>query len=196
MDTAQRRATYEDLLLLPEGVRAEVIGGEVIFLPNPLPVHQFIASALSGFLAVPLQHRPGARERGEWWIIPDCDVRLEPHEIVQPDVAGWRRTRLPDPWHTRPIDVVPDWACEILSPSNARHDLVTKRGLYARFGVRHYWLIDPATRTLTALELRGELWVELGAWDDMATARIAPFDAIELEVGALFPPAPEVVHER
>lgn len=89
---------------------------------------------------------------------------------MRPDLAGWRRERLPRPGKTRPIVAVPDWVCEILSPSTSARDRVTKRALYARTGVAHYWLIDP------------------GVYDDSSTARIAPFDAIELELGRLFLP--------
>jgi Uma2 family endonuclease len=88
----------------------------------------------------------------------------------------------------RPILVVPDWVCEVLSPATAARDRVTKRALYARASVAHYWLIDPEARVLEAYALRDGTWVEVGVYDDSATARIAPFDAIELEVGRLFLP--------
>ena len=67
---------------------------------------------------------------------------------------------------------------------------MAKRHLYARHGVRFYWLVDPGQRTLEALRLDAETgaWVETGAYDDASTARIAPFEAIELEVRRLFPP--------
>jgi Uma2 family endonuclease len=115
---------------------------------------------------------------------------------VRPDLAGWRRERLPSPGNVRPVAVVPDWVCEITSPSTASLDRVTKRALYALHGVKHYWSVDPAARTLEALELQGERWVELGAWDESAVERIPPFDALELELARLFlpreaDPAPE-----
>ena len=106
-------------------------------------------------------------------------------------MSGWRRNRLPDPWDTRPIEVVPDWVCEVISASNAAHDRVTKRALYAEHGVRYYWLVDPLERTLEALRLEGSHWLEIGSYDDSAVSRIEPFDAIELEVGRLFPPRTE-----
>jgi Uma2 family endonuclease len=115
-------------------------------------------------------------------------VSLGEHEVVRPDLAGWRRERLPRPGTTRPIDIVPDWVCEVLSPSTSVRDRVTKRALYARTGVAHYWLIDPEARVLEALALREGVWVEVGVYDDAATARIAPFEAIELELGRLFLP--------
>lgn len=116
------------------------------------------------------------------------DVRLSAHDVVRPDLAGWRRERLPRPGNARPIDVAPDWICEIASPSTAARDRATKRALYAKHGVGHYWIVDPSARTLEALELSGGRWVEVGACDDTAAERIAPFSEIVLEVGRLFLP--------
>jgi Uma2 family endonuclease len=114
------------------------------------------------------------------------------HDIVKPDLAGWCRPRLPDPWDIRPIDVAPDWVCEVISPSNASIDRVTKRELYASFGVAHYWLADPASRTLETYRLdpTTKRWVDSGAFDATARACIAPFEAVELDLSRIFPPAP------
>jgi Uma2 family endonuclease len=102
-----------------------------------------------------------------------------------PDLSGWRRERLADP-DERPFTVVPDWVCEIASPSTARDDRVLKRHLYAEHRVGFYWLVDPETRLLEALELREGRWVELGVFDETARVRIAPFDAVELSIARLF----------
>ena len=74
------------------------------------------------------------------------------------------------------------------SPNTAAYDRVTKRALYARHGVEYYWLVDPESRTLEALALRGDAWLEVGAYDEGATAKIPPFVEVELEVGRLFLP--------
>ena len=76
----------------------------------------------------------------------------------------------------------------MLSPATAARDRVHKRNLYARAGVPHYWLIDPGARVLEALTLRDGAWLEAGVCDDASVGRIAPFEAIELEVGRLFLP--------
>ena len=190
MDPARRLATWHDLLALAEDVPAEVIAGAVVTPPSPLPRHARAQRALGSFVGRPFDDDDGRGGPGGWWILLEVDVRLSPHDIVRPDLAGWRRERLPDPWDVRPIDVEPDWICEVVSQSNAAHDRVRKRELYARFGVAYYWLVDPDARTVEALRLESSLhaWVEVGAYDDTAIARIAPFDAIELEVGRLFPP--------
>lgn len=184
-------ATYEDLLALPEGARGEIVAGELQLSPSPRPRHSRTQRALSGFIGQPFDDDDGRGGPGGWWILTEVDVRLSPHDIVRPDLAGWRRDRLgADPWDVVPIDVIPDWICEVLSPSNAAHDRVTKRRLYARHRVPHYWLVDPQTRTLEALRLESELWVETGSWGEGDVARVEPFDAIELDIGRLFVPAP------
>jgi Uma2 family endonuclease len=116
------------------------------------------------------------------------DVALGPHDIVRPDLAGWHKERLPRPGAVRPIEVVPDWVCEILSPATTARDRVHKRHLYARAGVPYYWLIDPEARVVEALSLSDGAWLEIGAFDEASTSRIPPFEAIELEVGRLFLP--------
>ncbi|MEY4582827.1 MAG: hypothetical protein RL701_7530 [Pseudomonadota bacterium] len=187
-DPARKLATYADLEALPEGVRAELIDGALVTQPAPLPEHARASSALARRIGGPFDDDDGRGGPGGWWILPDIDVQLSAHKVVRPDLAGWRRERLPSPWGVRPITVAPDWVCEILSPSNVSYDRVTKRELYARAGVPFFWLVDPAERVLEALTLRDGFWLLTGAYDDTALVRIAPFEAVELEVGRLFPP--------
>jgi len=184
---ARKRATYDDLLALPEGTRAEIVAGEVVTLPAPMPRHLRVQRTLGSFVGGPFDDDDGYGGPGGWWIFMEIDVRFELHETVRADVAGWRRERLPRP-NVRPVDVVPDWICEVLSASNAARDRVEKRALYAKHGVAYYWMIDPEARTLEALVLERGRWLEVGSYDDTMTARIAPFDAIELPVGRLFLP--------
>jgi Uma2 family endonuclease len=189
MASPQRKlATYADLLALPEDTRAEIIAGEVTLSPAPLPRHSKVQGSARRFLGGPFDDDDGRGGPGGWWIFVEVDVALSRHDVVRPDLVGWRRERLPQPGALRPIEVVPDWVCEVLSPSTAARDRVTKRRLYAQAGIPYYWLIDPELRVLEALALRDGAWVELGVYDETATARIAPFDAIELEIGRLFLP--------
>ncbi|MBX3251845.1 MAG: Uma2 family endonuclease [Myxococcales bacterium] len=188
MDAAPRLAVYEDLLALDGDVRAEILGGEIIATPAPLPRHARVQRSLGGLLGKPFDDDDGRGGPGGWWILTEVDVRLGTHDIVRPDLSGWHRLRLPAPWDERPIDTRPDWVCEILSPSNARHDRVHKRALYAQYEVPYYWIVDPEARTLEALALEGGRWVEVGAFDETAVARIAPFEAVAIELAPLFPP--------
>jgi Uma2 family endonuclease len=185
---APKLATYADLLALPTDVRAEVLSGQVVTSPAPLPRHSNVQGSARRFIGGPFQDDDGRGGPGGWWIFVEVDVALGPHDIVRPDLAGWRKERLPRPGSVRPIEVAPDWVCEVLSPATAARDRVHKRNLYARSGIPHYWLIDPEARVLEALTLRDGVWVEAGVYDDDGTARIPPFEAIELEVGRLFLP--------
>ncbi|MBS2018142.1 MAG: Uma2 family endonuclease [Deltaproteobacteria bacterium] len=189
---AGKLATYQDLLALPEGERAEIIGGVIVTPPSPLPRHGRAQRVVGRIIGGAFDDDDGKGGPGGWWILPEVDVQLGAHDVVKPDIAGWRRERLPAPWDMRPIEVVPDWICEVLSPSNSADDRVRKRNLYARYGVAFYWLLDPMERTLEALRLdpSGKVWVETGSYDDASIARVAPFDAIELEVRSFFPPPP------
>jgi Uma2 family endonuclease len=184
MDPARRRAGYADLLALPPDVRAEILNGEITTLPAPRPRHAKPQGALRRFIGGPFDDDDGFGGPGGWWIFAEVDVQLG-DDVVRPDLSGWRRERLPEP-DVRPIVTVPDWACEVLSESNEAHDRVTKRALYARHGVRHYWIVDPEARTLEAFALEGQRWVDVGSFDESALARIPPFEAVELPVGRIF----------
>jgi Uma2 family endonuclease len=188
MDPARRLATYEDLRTLSEEVRAEVLDGAIISLEPPSGVHSFAQGDLYYRIRGPFQGDGGGP--GGWWILLEADIRFDAHNIVRPDVAGWRRSRASAPWEQRPIEIIPDWIAEVLSESNAAHDRVRKRRLYAAHGVAFYWILDPRSRTLEALMLdpSTKRWTETGVYGDTDIARIPPFDAIELDVGRLFPP--------
>jgi len=114
MDPARRLATYADLLALPDGERGEILGGELVVNPAPLPRHSRVAGALRRFVGGPYDDDDGFGGPGGWWIFLEVDVRFAENEIVRPDLAGWHRERLRDPWDVRPIDVRPDWVCEVL----------------------------------------------------------------------------------
>ena len=188
MEAARRLLTYEDLLAAPEDAKAEIVEGVLETLPSPLPRHSRVQGSLRSLIGRAFDDDDGRGGPGGWWIFLEVDVRLAVNDIVRPDLVGFRRERLPDPWDQRPIDVRPDWVCEVLSPSNVAHDRVTKRRLYARHGVPFYWIVDPDAGTLEALRLTDGVWVDAGTFDASSIARVPPFEAVELEVGRLFPP--------
>lgn len=188
-ETARRLATWEDLLATPDDRRTyEIIGGVLEALPRPRPRHGLAQSLISGELVGPFSRGRGGP--GGWWLVIEPDVMFNPNDIVAPDVAGWRRERLPELPASGPIEVAPDWICEIISPRGERRDRVVKADLYLRSGVPHYWILDIDGRTLEAFVAREGVWVRLGAWSDGDVPRIPPFDAIELDVGGLFAPLP------
>ncbi len=181
-------ATWADLEAMPEGSRGEIVDGVLLVPPRPDNEHSRVQAGLAHQIGGPFDADHGFGGPGGWWIFPEVNVRFSGSRIVHPDLAGWRRERFPHPWGVRPIDVVPDWVCEIVSRHNASHDRVTKRRLYAEHGVPSYWLVDPEARTLEALALVEGQWRELGAFTDGDRIAIAPFEAVVLDVGRLFPP--------
>lgn len=190
MSVVRRRATYDAIAALPEGVKGEILNGVLETGPAPLPRHAKAQGAIRRYVGGPFDDDDGDGGPGGWWILSGVDVSLSRHDIVRPDVAGWRRVRLPDPADLRPIDVVPDWICEVTSPSNARRDRVDKARLYLDSGVPYYWLVDPETRVLEALVRDGPRWIEAGRFGDGDVVRVPPFEAIELAISRLFLPEP------
>ena len=184
---ARPPATWEDLAVTPEdGRKYEILAGTLEALPSPLPGHRFAQGVLVSELHAPFFGGRGGP--GGWWILIEPDIFLGVNDIVSPDVVGWRRERVPAFPATRPITTVPDWIAEVLSPSNERRDRVHKADLYLTAGVPFYWIVDVGERTLEAYRSQQGSWMRLGAWTDGDTPRIAPFEAIELDVGSLFPP--------
>ena len=183
-EPAKRFAVYEDLWNLPENITGEILYGQVHTQPRPAPRHALAASSLGDELVGPFQKgRQGGP--GGWWILDEPELHLGV-DILVPDLAGWRKERMPQLPETAWFELVPDWACEVLSPSTAQKDRSLKMPLYARHGVGHVWLIDPDVRTLEAYMLENGRWVLLGVWREAQQAKIPPFDAVELLVGELW----------
>jgi len=181
----KREATYEDLLALPENVLGQIIAGELIASPRPANDHAVASSTLGGELLGPFQRGRGGP--GGWWIVDEPELHLG-KDVLVPDLAGWRRTRLPVVPRKPFFTLAPDWVCEVLSPSSVGIDRVRKKHIYAREGVEFVWILDPVGRTLEAFQLQEGRWLELGSWGDDDRVRVAPFDAIELELSALWLP--------
>jgi Uma2 family endonuclease len=189
---ARRLATFVDLAHLGDEAFHEVLAGEVVENAAPLPEHGLAHRALGRFIGGPFDDDDGRRGPGGWWILTEVEVELGLHEVVRPDLVGWRRERLPAPWGLRPVKIVPDWICEVLSPSDERRDRVHKAALYAQSGLGYYWLVAPVERFVEAFESTDGAWLRLGAWQDGERARIRPFEQIELDLSRLFPPRPPI----
>jgi Uma2 family endonuclease len=174
-------------MALPDDVRAEVVAGAIVVAPSPSAEHQSTLSLVATDLIGLFQRGRGGP--GGWWIIPDVDVAFGPHDILRPDLVGWRRDRMPEFPRERPITQRPDWICEILSPSTAARDRGPKRDVYRTAGVPWYWLIDIANRTISVLRLTTEGFVDHQTAGDEGSASLPPFDAVALDLAALFPPA-------
>jgi Uma2 family endonuclease len=184
-----KRATYEDVLNAPENKVAEILDGELFLSPRPAPRHSVIASELGMAIGNPF-HR-GAGGPGGWWILDEPELHFG-EQVVVPDLAGWRRERLPAMPEEAFFSLAPDWVCEVLSPSTGRIDRGRKLRIYAEAGVAHAGLVNPLERTLEVLRLREGAWTIVAVCSDSDAVRIEPFAAIELELGRLWaePPAP------
>lgn len=176
-------ATYEDLFDLPPHLVGEIVGGRLITHPRPAPKHARAYSSLGAELVPPFDR--GRNGPGGWWILDEPELHLE-HDILVPDLAGWRRERMPKLPETAWFELPPDWVCEILSPSTARFDRAEKLPIYARHGVRHAWLVEPDLRTLEVFENLDGKWLLLAVLEGAAAVSQRPFDAISFDLGALW----------
>jgi Uma2 family endonuclease len=178
------RATYDDLFSLPENQVGEIIDGTLYSHPRPAKKHTLASSSLGDDLVSPFQKGRGGP--GGWWILDEPELHLG-QDIFVPDLAGWRRERMPVlsvevAW----FELAPDWVCEILSPSTIKLDRTRKMPLYAAAGVQHLWLIDPDLRLLEAYENRQGQWTLIATHADEEVVRVPPFDAVELELSGLW----------
>ena len=178
-----RPATYDDLLALPEHVVGEIVSGELIVSPRPAPRHAVATSVLGGELGPP--YHSGRGGPGGWWILDEPELHLG-EDVLVPDLAGWRRSRLPVMPETAYFTLVPDWICEALSPQTARLDRQKKLTIYAREGVAHAWLIDPAQRTLEVLRLERHQWLIVSVHANHDEVRVEPFESTTLQLERLW----------
>jgi Uma2 family endonuclease len=166
--------------------RCEIIHGAIVHKASPSGEHGGAQAAFAMALGRRFQRSPGGRWPGGWWFATEAEIEYETHEVYVHDVAGWRRDRVPERPRGKPIRIMPDWACELLSPSNMKRDLVDKFTVLHRNAVPHYWIVDPVEQTLIVHRWRpeGYLVVLTAAAGD--TVRAEPFDAVEIAVATLF----------
>jgi Uma2 family endonuclease len=179
-------ATSADLDLLSEAVRAEVIHGAIVERASTSGEHGTSQLAFGRVLGRRFHRAPGGRWPGGWWFGTEIEVQYETHEVYVHDIAGWRRDRVAHSPTGKPVRARPDWVCELLSPSNARRDLIDKFQVLHRCAVPHYWIADPVEHTLIVhrWEPGGYLVVRTAAAGD--AVRAEPFEDTELRVSALF----------
>lgn len=176
-------ATYEDLFDLPENLVGEIINGSLYTQPRPAPRHTKASSSLGDELVSPFDK--GKNGPGGWWILDEPELHLWT-DIVVPEIAGWRRERMPRLPDTAYFELAPDWVCEVLSPSTARQDRAVKMPLYAQQGVHHIWLVDPLQRTLEVFENTSGKWLLLQVLENDNAVSMPPFDAISFNLGSLW----------
>lgn len=179
----EKPATYNDILDLPERVVGEIIGGRLVTHPRLAPRHTRAASALG--IKIGGAYDFGEGGPGGWWILDEPEIHIGDGVLV-PDLAGWRRERMPQLSRGAWFESAPDWCCEVLSPSTARVDRVEKMPIYANWGVGHLWLIDPELRTLEVFSLQQRHWTLVVAHDGNATVSPPPFVNVGLALNSLW----------
>ncbi len=174
---------------VPPEMVAEILDGELFTFARPARPHTRSASRLTMKLGGPFDLGEGGP--GGWVILIEPELHLGPRpDKVVPDLAAWRRERMPDALGDEETlayyDVPPDWVCEVISPRTERVDQGKKMRIYRREGVKHVWLLQPLLKTLEVYRLEGALWMLLETYEEDAKVRAEPFDALELDLSAIW----------
>jgi Uma2 family endonuclease len=178
-----RPATYDDLIEVPDHLVAEIIDGELHTTPRPAPRHADASSGLGGALRGPFDRGRGGP--GGWRILDEPELHLG-HDVLVPDLAGWRRERLPALPDEAYFTLPPDWVCEVLSSSTMALDRTRKLAVYAREQVPFAWLVDPTAYTIEVLQLDAGRWVIVTACAGSGAVSLPPFDALPLDLTLLW----------
>jgi Uma2 family endonuclease len=183
--TAQRPATYEDLLKVPDNLIAEIIEGELFTSPRPAGPHERALGAIHSRLRDLFDDGDGP---GGWWISVEPELHLDGNVLV-PDVCGWRRERVgAHPVAGAAATIAPDWICEVLSPRTGILDRTRKLPSYARHEVEYAWIVDTSLRTVEVFRLMDGRWVLITVHGGDEPARIEPFEAVEFPMARLWFP--------
>jgi Uma2 family endonuclease len=182
-DPARKLATYADLEAVPAHMVAELIHGTLITSPRPAAPHARAASRIGIDLGGPFDRGRGGP--GGWIVLDEPELHFGQNVLV-PDIAAWRRARMPEMPLTAAFTLAPDWVCEVLSPGTAATDRTDKLPLYAAAQVAHAWYVDPLAKTLEVFALDGSSFRLVQTFRDSALMRAVPFDAVELELAAFW----------
>ncbi len=181
---AHHKPAYEDILALPEHLVGEILSGELYTHPRPAPRHARAYSALGYLVGGPFDGGKGGP--GGWWILDEPELHLGA-DIVVPDLAGWRRERMPELPQTAWFELAFDWARKILFPATARTDRALKMPFYAREQVSHVWLVDPDARTLEIYASQSDgHWLLLTTLKEDDAVQQPPFEAVSFPLGSLW----------
>lgn len=185
MQPIQRFTPYEQLLVLPDNLVGEIINSQVYTQPRPSGPHANVSSALGGELWRPYQKGRGGP--GGWWLLDEPEIHfIRDLEVLVPDLAGWRRETMPNLPKDQRFEVVPDWICEVLSPSTESKDRKLKMPLYAKYGVHYAWLVDPLEKTFEVFELVDKQWSTLDIYRGEEKVSAPPFKEVTIRLTDLW----------
>jgi Uma2 family endonuclease len=170
---------------VPDHLVAEIVDGELHTQPRPRLRHASAATRITGRLRPFFD--PNDEEPGGWIILIEPELHLgEMPDVIVPDLAGWRRERLPQLPDDAACTLAPDWICEVLSPSTERLDRTRKMRIYRREGVSYLWLLSPEIQTLEVHRLERGHYVILENYEGHDEVRAEPFETIEIDLEALW----------
>jgi len=181
---AQKPATHADLEALPSHVKGEILDGVLHTQPRPRVKHSRANSVLGRRIGDPFDDGLGGP--GGWWIFIEPGIELPSSPEISPDIAGWRRERMPELPEDGVLRLVPDWVCEVLSPSNRAYDRRIKFPFYARIGVSYIWVVDPDDRTIEIKKLINGHFTDIAVFSDDELIRAEPFEAVEIPLAPLW----------
>jgi len=177
-------ATYQDVIDAPDNMIAEILDGELHLSPRPASRHARASSRLgmdlSGF-----DEDPGGDDPGGWIILFEPELHLGPHVVV-PDLAGWRRERMPEMPDAPAFTLSPDWVCEVASPATRRVDRLLKLPIYRAAEVPWVWIVDPLTETVEVYQGDGARWIVAATAVGPGLMRLPPFESLKLDPGRWF----------
>ena len=177
---ARIKFTYEDYCNAPEDKRYELHDGDLVVVPSPKEQHQDSVGSLYYFLRAFVL----GRELGRVYIAP-FDIVFSNHDVVQPDVIFVSNDRL-DIITSDNIQGAPDLVIEVLSPSTAHRDRTFKRALYARHGIREFWLVDTDAHTIEVLRLEEGSYQAVGTYNAGQTLTSPTLTDFTLNIDDLF----------
>jgi len=169
-------------MAVPDRFVAEILEGELFTSPRPASPHARAASALGSAIFSRFDGPPGSPELpGGWWILDEPELHLG-EDVLVPDIAGWRRERMPELPDVVGFTLAPDWVCEVISPTTARIDRGRKMKIYAREGVPRLWIVDPLAQTVECYRFDDGSWVVDQVHEGNSQLCAAPFDVVEIDV--------------
>jgi Uma2 family endonuclease len=183
---ASRKKTFDELYAvirdLPEGQRGEILVAGELYITRGRPGKKHRRAAQALYVA--LSPRDANVGGTGWWIELEPEVRFG-ERLFDPDLAGWRAERVPEIPDENPIAIVPDWCCEVLSPSTAKDDMRTKLPGYIAAGVPVVWMIDPVDHLVQVFAAHDGKPALVTTASDEGNARLPPFD-LEIDVRRLW----------
>ena len=185
-DTAPKLSTVEDLLAIHEDKGMELVDGEIVRKSLPSFEHGRLQSRIVGNVVVFDKKGRGGGEPGGWWIASEVEVQYDNHNCFRHDGVGWRRSRVPERPEKFPVDIRPDWVCEVLSKSNRSNDTVRKFRNLFQAEVPYYWVADPRDNELTVFKWSKEGYLVLDKAYPGEKKVLEPFGEVEIDVASLF----------